>query len=157
MKALTLQGGLKILEHDAKGAEAAYKKVIELKPEDSHAYIRLGFLYNLTDRKDEAVKNYKKALQLDPHATNALGLIVGNYMKDKNYEGALALCQAHAEKISDNKAGLAFIEYLQGNIFLAQNELVKASQHYSDSIKADPDFLSSYEALARVYTGEETG
>jgi tetratricopeptide (TPR) repeat protein len=64
IQALTLNGNLKILEGDTKGAEAAYIKVKELAPDDASAYMRLGVLYNMTKRVEEAKGICKRPLKL---------------------------------------------------------------------------------------------
>jgi tetratricopeptide (TPR) repeat protein len=154
-KVLMLSGNLKILERDAKGAEAAFKKVVELDPTFAPGYVRLGLLYNLTGRKADALKQFQRALDLDPQQTDALALMVGIHVRDKKYDEALRLCEIQKEKISGSPAKLALIEYLEGNLFKAQGASAEAQKRYEKAMAADPNLLAPYVALARIYVEEQ--
>ncbi len=150
VQALTLLGNLKVLEKDAKGAEEAYKKVIELSPQSAAAYMRLGILYNLTGKLEDAKKNLSKTMELNPQNIEALGLLVGINVKEKNYKNAMDLCAGYKKKIGDNKSLLAGAEYLEGNIYLQQQKLKEARAHFEKSVETDPNMLAPYETLARL-------
>ncbi|MCD6298402.1 MAG: tetratricopeptide repeat protein, partial [Deltaproteobacteria bacterium] len=154
-RVLTLQGNLKILERDVEGAEAAYKKVIELAPDYAPGYVRLGLLYNLTKRQDEALRSFRKALELNPLQTDALGLIVATYLRDKKPDVALQTCEMQKQKTGENPSNLALIEFLEGNIFLSKKDLKKAQEHFEKAIEINPTIMASYVALARIYVQEK--
>ena len=57
--------GLVYLEgYELEEAEIAFKKAIELNPEDLYGYNNLGFTYKLLGRYEEAIVQYKKAIEL---------------------------------------------------------------------------------------------
>ena len=155
IRARMLSGNLKILEQDAKGAEAVFKEVIEEAPDYVAAYVRLGLLYNFMGRQGEALENFEKALQVNPRQTDALALMVNIYIRNKKYDNALQLCRKQRKKIGEQPRHLALIEYLEGNIFLAKKDSKRAQQHFEEAIKIDPNILGSYLALARVYMRTE--
>jgi len=55
VRVLMLQGSLKVLERDPKGAEAAYRAALEKDPTYAPAYVRLGHICALTKPQEEAV------------------------------------------------------------------------------------------------------
>jgi tetratricopeptide (TPR) repeat protein len=154
-RALTLKGNLRILEKDAKGSEDAFKKVVELNPNNPSGYLRLGILYNLMGKKDDSLKNLQKSLDLNPLQTDALGLIVSMYLKDKKYNDAMSLCERQKEKAKESTSTLAVIAYLEGNVSIAQKDNKKAKEYFNEAIKIDPNVLASYISLAKIYIDEK--
>lgn len=152
VRALIFKG---ILEEDAKAAEAAFKKVVSLDPENPAGYLRLGVLYNLIGRKDDSLKNLQKSLDLNPMQTNALGMILDIYVKDKRYDDAFSICEKQKEKVKDSPSAFALIEYFEGNIFIEQKDSKKAEEHFNEAIQIDPNILPPYQALASIYAKEK--
>ncbi len=155
LKVLTLQGSLKILEGDTKGAEAVFKKVLELNSDYAPGHVRLGLVYLQAKQVEDALKSLKKALELDPFQTEALGLIVDIYMRDKKVDEAFNICKEQKGKIAGNRISVARIESLEGNIFMADGDPQKAKQHYEAAIESDPGFLAPHMVLARIYAREK--
>ena len=54
------------MDSDTKIAITWYEKYIELNPFDKEIYNYLGLAYDDTDKKEEGMKCYLKALELDP-------------------------------------------------------------------------------------------
>ena len=154
-RVLMLQGNLKILEEDFKGAENVFGKVAKLNPDFTPVHVQLGLLYNLLKRKNDALNSFQKALYLNPAQTDALGLAVAIYLADKNFDEALHICEKQKEKLKENPSGLASIEYLEGNIFLAKGDTENAKVRLRNAIEMDPSILPSYVALARIYVREK--
>jgi tetratricopeptide (TPR) repeat protein len=152
-KALTLRGNLFLLEKDSAGAEAAYKEVIRIDPQSAGGYVRLGRLYSFLKRDEEALSHFKQALTINPRQTEALGLMVGIRLREKQFEKALELCETYGSKMKEGGEA-SFVSYLLGNIFQAQGEFQKAVEHFEASIELNPDLPSPYLALARLYVQE---
>jgi len=74
-------------------AEVAFKKYIELIPNDPNPYDSYAELLMKTGRFDESIAQYKKALDVDPHFTNSSVGIATNLM----YQGK----HAEAAKMMD--------------------------------------------------------
>ncbi len=75
-------------------AIAAYKKVIELDPDNVDAYNALGLLLTEYGDPNEAIAAYRKALELEPSApiNKSLGVIL--YEEGKYDEATAACCMA---------------------------------------------------------------
>jgi len=155
LKALTLKGSLKIMERDLKGAEAVCKKVLTLNPNLSEWHVRLGIVFSLMKRNDDALESFKKALELNPLQVDALQLIINKYLRQKNYKKAIEICEQQKKRISKDRSGMAFIENLQGKILLAKRDLKGARHHFEKAVDYNPDILSPHVALAKIYTREK--
>ena len=53
------------------------KQVLELDPDYAPGYFRLGLLYYLTKRQEDALNAFQRTLDLDPQHSNALALMIG--------------------------------------------------------------------------------
>jgi hypothetical protein len=71
-------------EEDSK-AIAIFKLNVRLFPESANTYDSLGEGYMLSGRRDEAIKCYRKALELDPDSRNALE-ILGRLEKGETWD-----------------------------------------------------------------------
>jgi tetratricopeptide (TPR) repeat protein len=150
-RVLLLLGNLKILEQDIQGAESAFSKAVELNPDSPLGYFRLGLLYNLSGQKGKALKLFQKVLDLNPQDFTALGFMVGIYLQDKKLEEAFQLCEKQKRESSGNASTLAMIEYFEGNIYQAKEDIEEALHSFEMAIETDPNILASYMALARSY------
>ena len=148
-------GGLKVLEGDLKGAEEIYSRIIQADANYAPAYTQLGLLYNLTNRQPEALKFFNKALALSPHQTDTLSLIVGLRVRDKEYDEALKACVDLKKKVTHSQASLAYIEYLEGKIFLAKKDYKSAENRFKKAVEKEPANLAAYVALAEIYAKEK--
>ncbi len=119
-RVLMLQGNLKILEEDFKGAENIFNKVAQRNPEFAPVHVQLGLLYNLLKRKNDALNSFQKALQLNPMQTDALGFMVAIYLADKKFDEALQVCEKHKEKVQENPFSLAVHRISGGEYFSCQ-------------------------------------
>ena len=69
---------------DARGAFQAYFRVAELDPEDLNAQLKLSTFYVLGKKYDEARKKVDAILAKDPNNTEALLLLGGILVQEKN-------------------------------------------------------------------------
>jgi tetratricopeptide (TPR) repeat protein len=112
--------------------------------------MRLGVLYNMTKRFEEAKGMLSKTLEVDSNRVDALGILVGIYAKEKKYNEALELCNTYSTKAGDKKPLLAMIEYLRGNLYLEQEKINDARGYFEKAIEIEPNLLPPYEILARI-------
>jgi tetratricopeptide (TPR) repeat protein len=152
---ISLLGNLKVLERNLGAAEEAFKRLVELHPNESGSYVRLGAFYGTTGNIPEAEKNLRKALELDPEQIEAHGLVTGIYVRQKKYDEALRLCDLQRQRVGKNSQALAFVEYLQGRILFARGEGGKALHHFEKAIETDPQILGAYEAMAQIHLSEK--
>ena len=155
LRVLILLGNLKALEKDFHGAQAAYAKAVALRPDYPPAYAKLGFVQRLNGLEKEAVDSLKKAVELNPGQTDALGLLVGMMISKSQFSEALDFCEQQRPKTEKNTAGLAYLDLCQGNIHLARGEAKLAEAQFRQAIETDPSLLSAYLALTRLYLEQD--
>jgi tetratricopeptide (TPR) repeat protein len=53
-------------DDDNKNAEAIYKKILEVRPNEANVHLSLGMLYEKTKKKNEAIAEYQKVFDIIP-------------------------------------------------------------------------------------------
>ena len=151
LNALSLNGRLKLLANDLAGAESVFKRVVELAPGYVPGYFQLGELYRLMKKDDAALLNFEKAIELSPFHYEALGLATDVYLQKRNFDRASQLCEDQRKRIAGNPSHSAFIDYLEGRIFLAKKDDTQAQSYFEKAIEQNPNLLPPYQALAGIY------
>ncbi|MFH1195657.1 MAG: tetratricopeptide repeat protein, partial [bacterium] len=65
--------GYKLIEEgDIQMAINFFRLNVKLFPDDANAYDSLGEAYMISGKKESAIENYKKSLEMDPSNTNAI-------------------------------------------------------------------------------------
>jgi tetratricopeptide (TPR) repeat protein len=95
--AWNLLGYARMSQRNYGGAEEAFKRYIALVPGDPNPYDSYAELLMRTGRFDESIAQYRKALSVDPHFSNALTGIAANL----TYQGRHDDAAAEAQKLYD--------------------------------------------------------
>ena len=75
VEAYDLRGGVKIFLKRYWESIADYSKAIELDPKNSYLYFGRGMSYEYLNQNEEALKNLKISLKLDPNFSLALSMV----------------------------------------------------------------------------------
>ena len=112
-------------------------------------YFRRGFRASSEGHKQEAVKEYSKAIELDPSFASAYhnrGILyndLGEYPKSlKDYSKAIELNPTYVSAY-----------YGRGNAYFDLGEQQKALDDYNKAIELDPSFAFAYNGRGNVYRG----
>ena len=112
-------------------------------------YFRRGFRASSEGHKQEAVKEYSKAIELDPSFASAYhnrGILyndLGEYPKSlKDYSKAIELNPTYVSAY-----------YGRGNTYYDLGEHQKALEDYNKVIELDPSFAFAYNGRGNVYRG----
>ncbi len=123
-------GNRQLMNYDE--AEKAFQKYIELIPNDPNPYDSFAELLMKEGKYDQAIENYKKALNYNPHFVSSILGVAANEMYKGNYDSARAVIQKLYDIARDNgeerTALLAMaITYIdEGKPDMALNELNKS-------------------------------
>lgn len=150
IKIMTLLVGVNLLEGNLKEAEEILRVIIREKPDYTPAYIRLGFLYESTDRKEQAIAILQQAFERDPNQLKIVNIIIGVYISDKKYNSALALVETFHSKASPDT--YSFFENLKGEIYLKLNDIDRAFIHFETAQKLKPDFIPPHMHMANIFS-----
>lgn len=130
---------------------ADFEELSKRKKYSAVDYFNLGFLYEQVGGKEEAIRFYTKAVQMQPDYEQALYKLAKLYQDTGNYKVALGLYErllhVHPKFVSG---------YLNmGMIFNALGDQSRARQFYLKVIKLDPGNGSAYFDLG--YLSESQG
>jgi TolB-like protein/tetratricopeptide (TPR) repeat protein len=78
---------------DFAGAEAEFRRIIELNPNYADARVFYARLLNFMRRPDEAMPQIERALELDPHSAYIRGMYAVDLSHARRYDEALAEAQ----------------------------------------------------------------
>ncbi|NOY63074.1 MAG: tetratricopeptide repeat protein [Gammaproteobacteria bacterium] len=139
-------------------AEAAYKRALELDPENTLARANLGTLYLGGKRLDLAAREFETILKLGKDkmvAKRVRATLVESYIKaslqllaQRQYRQALNILLKAKAHDPDNIKVLENI----GAIYLAQTDLVTAQEVYEKIRELKPDYAKAYYVLGSIYS-----
>ena len=75
VEAYDLRGGVKVFLSRYLESISDYSKAIELDPKNSYLYFGRGMSYEYLNQNEEALKNLKMSLELDPGFSLALSMV----------------------------------------------------------------------------------
>jgi tetratricopeptide (TPR) repeat protein len=130
---------------------ADFEQLSKRKKYNAADYFNLGFLYEQVGGKDEAMRFYTKAVQMQPDHEQALYNLANLYQDAGNYKIAMELYERLVHFHPKNVLG-----YLNmGIIFNALGDQQSARQFYLKVIDLDPDNGDAYFNLG--YLSESQG
>lgn len=132
-------------------AENAFKKALELSPDNALFNLDMGDLYAGSLKKPEAaLAFYRKAINQSPqHAGAYQGLGMALISLGKNTEAEAALRKA-GELVKDNPIPWQAL----GKLLMEQNKMDAALAAYQQALKIQPDFLPALMGRGDVYLGQ---
>ncbi|MCS6873310.1 MAG: tetratricopeptide repeat protein [Pyrinomonadaceae bacterium] len=127
-------------------AEYFYKEAIKYDANNAAAYAGLGEVYEELERRDEALKNYEKALSINPQLED-LYLTVGILYLEK---GDLAKADEYISKAAV-KSETAETKYLKGVVYYRLDKYQEALATLNDAVRLDPNNAEAYYYLGETY------
>src|SRR3989442_13639773 len=87
------------------------KRAVELDPFSWTSQADLGKILYSAGQRDQAMEQYRKALDLNPNYGNAYKHIASYYLAEGKYEEAIAAAEKMSANVSDKLNGKAFLGY----------------------------------------------
>lgn len=140
------KGTDKLRNGDMAGAESELRQAISLGSGDPQAYNLLGFICDRTDRPQEAVAQYEKALALRPDFLPARNNLGAYYLRQSRPD--LALDQFQSSLKIDSRDVTA--HYNIGIIRAQQGKLTEAIESIGRARESAPDDMHILAVLARL-------
>jgi tetratricopeptide (TPR) repeat protein len=128
-------------------AISSLNKYIELKPDDSDAFMRLSGLFLENSRFEEALTAAKRAVELKPDSASALHALGLAYGGCKRYDESLDALTKAVELDPTN----AVFRYHLGNLFFYRGDYAAAVEALRKAIEIVPNGSSLRSDLAQVY------
>lgn len=134
-------------DHDWAGAEAAFRRANELNPNLAWNHAHYAFMMALLGRGDEAIAEYRKAVDVDPLTP----VIRGNFAWLENWTGhpAAGLHEALAALAADSLHPLVLVAL--GDAYLLNGDTTRGLAAYQRAASLSPPWKPYYAAaLART-------
>ncbi len=129
-------------------ALAVAEQALELDPSQPNNHVWHGRLLQAADRKTEAEKAYRKAIELAPDIPHARLALIELLVSTGSREQAQRELEEALQAIDE-----AFVPLVAGRANETMGNLEEAERHYRDAVAARPEDLSRLQTLAAFYLG----
>lgn len=154
-EALALKGNELLAAGNYSVARPFFEESVSLNPKNAVAYFGLAEVYTESDKDNEALANYEKAIELDKDLTEIyvpLGILY--YQKGEIAKADQFLTKALAAAPNDTET-----QYFLGLVRYAQNRNDEALVGFRNAVKSDPNSAESHyymgESLVRLKKNTE--
>ncbi len=139
---------------DYVGAESAYSRALNIKPNDFRAVYGLGNIYSDQQRWEEAERAYREAIRLSPSTPEpyvAISFVLTQPITGKDLSPRYAEAEQTARKAItlDSQNPIAF-DQLGVALELSGKIRQETRSSYEKAIKLDPEFALAYAHLGRL-------
>ena len=124
--------------------------VFDLQPDSFRSHQLRGQYYEARQQDQEAITEYRRALELNPKLRKVHLSIGTIYWTKGNLKEALPEIQQEIELDPNNSMAL----YIAGDILYSQNQMNGAKEYYLKSLALAPNMIEAHLGVARIYTSE---
>jgi tetratricopeptide (TPR) repeat protein len=129
------------------GAMALYENILKQDPNSALVFRRIANCLEQSEKYDDALKNYDRAIKLDPYFYDAYyekALLLYNTLRkaDQAFQ-ALSVAVDNSRKSKDDKEGLARVYIMRSIIFRARKDYDSAGKDITSAIHliSDPAYF----------------
>ncbi len=133
-----------LMRQDIEKAQATAAMHAELFPEDVDAHIQLSTFYDMRNRKDDAIAEFERVLELDPGRVEYLRAIGETYAEQGEYRTALDFYRRYTREAPNDPNG--FLELGGVHRWLGDHE--SARGEYEKALVVDPGSVRATIRLA---------
>ena len=151
---ITYQYWLGRLDYDAGQYAAAirrYERVIAKDPSFVRAYDNLGLSYEALNQTDQAVAQYRKAVELNRRAAAPDGWPALNLGKLLRTRGDVDEAEALFREALRYNPGFAQAHYQLGVLLEHRGQIDEATAELMKAVELDPEYADPHYALMRIY------
>lgn len=155
--AYNLRGDAFRLQGNEAAAIGAYKKAIEITPENLAPYANLAAIYESRKEFDMALDQYKTILSVNPNSEQTLLKVADIYLETGKYNEAMGYYdRLNANLRTEGVKGFASAYYgmamdcASKASFSSDKRLLQAYDYIEQAINADPNDLELYLAKAKI-------
>lgn len=124
-----------------------WSDTVNKSPNKAMPHVNLGNAFVRRSLLDDAEKEFKLALEINPRDIRAINGLAVIYVKQKNYDEAIRLL----EILTADKPDQAPFHNNLGVVYMEKGVLDEAIENFNTAIKADPDFADAYSNLGLAY------
>jgi len=131
-------------------AEVAFRKVLDLKPNNAHAWSNLGVVLREQKKLDESESAYRKALELQPESASFYSNL-GNLLRDQH---RLQEAKTASEKAAALKPKTAQYHCNLAGTLRELGEFEQAKKSYQQALSLDPSNAEAHITLGMILLAE---
>ncbi len=131
------------------------EQAVKLLPADARLRTRLAQLYNATNRRAEALAEFKRVTESDPKFAPALNALGEMHATRGEFAQSLAVREAYARLLPDEAEPYQTIAHT----YQQMQQFDKAVAYYTRALKIDPDYINVYRRRgdAKFFAGDVAG
>lgn len=130
-----------------------YAKLGQLNPKSPQPYYLAGLIYLKQNNHKSAVRSFTQAADLAPGFVLPLAQLVTLDLHDQQIEHALTRINQAIQHAPESGA----LSYLQGQVYSRMGNPNKAEASFQRAIDLEPEALSPYVALSKLYLSTQRG
>lgn len=124
-----------------------YDEMIKIIPDSAYLYFNRGKFKRELNQHEEAIADYKKAVQYDKKNVESWTAMGISYTYLRDYDNAI---KSYLEAIkSDPSYAMAYNNVAQ--VYREKNETDKAIYYLELAVQKDPDYIKAYLTLGEIY------
>jgi tetratricopeptide (TPR) repeat protein len=135
-----------IARADLTAAHATVEELTRLHPELWTGPYLAGLIAQQQQRHEEAQRDFERALQLQPAATDALTALARLHFERGQHEKAIAIVHSDLQRTPENAAA----QNLLGELYLADNRRAEAMGAFQEAVRVAPDWWLPYRNLTQA-------
>jgi tetratricopeptide (TPR) repeat protein len=148
--ALAVRGQILIMKGQPKQGEELLIKSCELDPDNAESQFQLGVLYDRTKRPGEAVKRFKKVVDLDAGYASAWDYLALNLEPLGEVDRADTAYRRGLEVNHEGQQFDAFLDYNYGRFLAKRNHLAESKRHLDRAVELVPDDRDTWYDRAKL-------
>jgi tetratricopeptide (TPR) repeat protein len=141
----------RVINNDSGEEFRLLTELVRNAPKEKRAYFSLGSWYKLNNNPDEAIKQFSKAIDLDPQFGEAINQIAYQYLKKGEFAKALDNFRRYAALYPDD----ANPHDSMGDLLWQMGKLDEAIAEFKKALGIKPDFHVSAGKIAYIYCLKE--
>jgi Tfp pilus assembly protein PilF len=129
---------------------AFYVQLAQKTPANPWVHYELANVYRESQRRDDAVREYRAALELDPrHAAAHTNL--GVILQD---EGQLTEAMAHYQRALRSEPDFVQAHFNLANALRARGQIADAVGHYREALRLEPGLAAAHNNLGEILASQ---
>jgi tetratricopeptide (TPR) repeat protein len=148
--ALEVRGNAALASRRWDDAKAALTRLAEIFQTAGQPHVRLGLVAAAQNKLDDAEKQFRKALEIDPKQTDAVDALAGLQLARKKPDQAEAIIK---QSIATNPSSPLYTTL--GKFYASQHRLPEAEAAFLKAVQLDPKNTGAMSMLASVYADQK--
>jgi len=150
-RAHLIMGSILLAKKEYGDALIRFRSALLINPDSQAAVYYIALTNEYFNKKEEALKLYQVLLKKNPDLADA----AWRFKELLIETGKIDMAKQYFKLAVDNSPGNGYLHYILGEIYLENNNTLKAIDSFNNAIRLISDLGSSYIKLAGIYAGQK--